>query len=127
MTRRDEPLLQGVPEILEPREAIRDLGGGGRPLAGALGIGAPAVPGAHLDAGMSREPLGDGRGVPLRQESDGLAAFEIDAPRALRLAFAERAIVPPTDRGGGRLWPSHLAQDAQQRVPTHRHVPGVAQ
>ena len=60
MTRRDEPLLQGVPEILEQMEAIRDLGGGGRPLAGALGIGAPAVPCAHLDAGMSLEPLGDG-------------------------------------------------------------------
>ncbi len=127
MTRRDAHLLQGFPEILEQREAIRDLGGGGSPLAGALGLGAPAVPCDHLDPGMSLEPLGDGLGVPLRQESNGLAAFEINAHRAIRLAFAERELVHPKDRGGGSLWLSELAQDAQPRVPTPRHVPGVAQ
>jgi hypothetical protein len=112
MTLRDEHLLQGFPEILEQMEAIRDLGGGGSPLAGALGIGAPAVPCDHLDPGMCLEPLGDGLSVPLRQESDGLAAFEINEHRAIRLAFAEREIVHPKDRGGGSLWPRELAQDA---------------
>lgn len=112
MTLRDEHLLQGFPEILEQMAAICDLGGGGSPLAGALSIGAPAVPCDHLDPGMSLEPLGDGLGVPLRQESDGLAAFEINEHRAIRLAFAEREIVHPKDRGGGSLWPRALAQDA---------------
>ena len=112
MTLRDEHLLQGFPEILEQMEAIRDLGGGGSPLTGALGIGAPAVPCDHLDPGMFLEPLGDGLGVPLRQERDGLAAFEINEHRAIRLACAARDIVHPKDRGGGSLWPRELAQDA---------------
>ena len=49
---------------------------------------------------MSLEPLGDGLGVPLRQESDGLAAFEIDAhlPDVWRLRSAN---VHPKDRGMG--------------------------
>jgi hypothetical protein len=127
MTRRDEHRRQGCPEMLEQREAVRDLGGGGSPWAGALGIGAPAVPCAHLAPGMALEPRGDGLGVPLRQESDGLAAFEIHEHRARRLACAERAIVHPKDRGGGSLWPRERAPDAQPRVPTPRHVPGVAQ
>jgi hypothetical protein len=127
MTRRDEHRRQGFPAMLEQREAIRDLGGGGSPVAGALGRGAPAVPCDHLDPGMALEPRGDGLGVPLRQERDGLAAFELNAHRAIRLAVAAREIVHPKARGGGSLWPSDLAPDAQPRVPTHRHVPGVAQ
>jgi hypothetical protein len=127
MTRRDEHLLQGFPEMLEQMEAIRDLGGGGSPLAGALGRGVPAVPCDHLAPGMFLEPLGDGLGVPLRQASEGLAAFEIHEPRAIRLAVAEREIVHPKDRGSGSLGPSELAPDAQPRVPTRRHAPGVAQ
>jgi hypothetical protein len=127
MPRRDAHLRQGVPEMLAQMDAIRALGGGGSPLAGALGRGAPAVPGDHLAPGLSLEPLGDGLGVPLRQERDGLAAFASNAHRAIRLACAARDIVPPKDRGGGSLWPRELAQDAPPRVPTPRHVPGVAQ
>src|SRR5439155_1238774 len=63
---------------LDGAPAAAHLGGGGRALASALGIGARPVPRDHLDPGMLPEPLGQRLSGAIRQQGHGLAALQID-------------------------------------------------
>jgi hypothetical protein len=53
---------QGVAHVREQVPAIGDLDSLGCTLPGAIGVGASAVTGDHLDAWMTLEPAGQGRG-----------------------------------------------------------------
>ena len=50
---------------------------------------------------MGLEPLRERVALAVREQGDGLAAFQIDEHRAIRVAFAQREIVHPQHAGRG--------------------------
>jgi hypothetical protein len=93
----------------------------------ALGLGSRAIPCDHLAPWRLLEPLRDGVGGTIREERDRGAALQIDQPRAIRLAFAQGAIIHAEDGGRGKRRGRLPAEQAQQRVPAPPLVPWVAE
>ena len=124
---REEHLVQRFPEILQQMKAVRDLGGRGRPLARALGIGGRAIACDHLHTRMLPEPLRHGLGGAIREQRHGLATLQIDQHGAIGLAFPQGEIVHPEHRGGRQRRDRQPAEQAQQRVPAHRQAPALAE
>jgi hypothetical protein len=56
-----------------------------------------AIPADHLDLGLGLEPASQGCGLGIRQDLDGLAAFQVDEPGA----------IPPAPPKGKRIPPEH--------------------
>jgi hypothetical protein len=123
----EKHLVQGFPEILQQMKAVRDLRGCRGPLPRALGLGSRAIPCDHLAPWRLLEPLRDGVGGTIREERDRGAALQIDQPRAIRLAFAQGAIIHAEDGGRGKRRGRLPAEQAQQRVPAPPLVPWVAE
>ena len=124
---REEHLVQGFTEILEQMKAVRNLGRSGCSVPCALGIGARAVPGNHLDPRMGLEPLRHGIGRALREEGHGLATLQIHQDRAIGMPFAQGKIVHPEHPGRGEDRPRQPAQHAQEGVAAYHQVPRVAE
>ena len=68
---------------------------------------------------MLPEPLRQGLGRAIRQESHRLAALQIDQDRAIGLAFPQGEIVHPEHGGGGRDGTGSLTEHAQQGVAAY--------
>ena len=64
---RVEHVLEGFHQILEEVKPIGDLGGLGRPVAGAVRIGSGPIPRDHLDPRMGSPPLRQGLCLTVRQ------------------------------------------------------------
>ena len=122
-----EDLGQRFRQVLEQVEAIRHLGGLRRTVPGAVGIGFRAIPRDHLHARVGLEPLRERVALAVREQGDGLAAFQIDEDRAIRVAFAQGEIVHPQHAGRGERRGRLPPEQAQQRVAAHHHVPRVAE
>ena len=124
---RGEDLVQRFPEILQQMKAISNLGRLGRALTSALGIGARPIPRNHLHPGGLPEPLRHRLGRALRQECYGLAALQVHEDRAIGMAFPQCPIIHAQHAGCRGLRLRLAAEPAQERVPTHPHVPGVTE
>jgi len=74
-----------------------------------------------LDVGMSGEPGGDGAALPVRQEIDGAATFEIADDRSIALALEPGEIVDADHPNGRWRRCCPPAQEAQQRVGADRY------
>src|SRR4029434_337072 len=96
------------------------------PLPRALGLGSRAIPRDPLAPWRLLEPLRDGVGGTIRACRAWGAALQSDQPRAIRLAFAQRAIIHAEDSGRGKRRGRLPAEQAQQRVPAPPLVPWVA-
>ena len=107
--------------------ALCHLGGLRRPVPGAVGLGFRALPRDHLHARAGLEPRRARVALAVREQGDGLAAFQSDAHRALRVAFAQGEIVPPQHPRGGQDGQRAPAQAAQQGVAAHAQVPLLAE
>jgi hypothetical protein len=70
--------LQGFPEILQQMKTVRDLGRLWGALLGAFGIRTCPIPRNHLHSGVLPEPLGHRRSGAIGQQSNGLAALQVD-------------------------------------------------
>jgi hypothetical protein len=90
---RLEHVFEGVHEILEQVKPIGDLSGFWRPVASPIGIGFRPIAGNNLHARMRSEPLGQGLGLTIGQQSDRLPAFHVNQHGAVGLACTEREIV----------------------------------
>jgi hypothetical protein len=98
---RGKDLVEGLGEMLDKMEAVRDLGGGRRALARPVGVGARPIACDHRDAGMRPEPLCQGVSGALGQERHGLAPLQVDQDRAIRLALPQGKIVHTEGRWSG--------------------------
>ena len=107
-------------------EAIRHLGRRRRPVSGTVGIGFRAIPRDHRNAGGCLEPLRARVARAVREQGDGLAAFQIKEHGARGRAFAQGAIVHPQPAGRGDVRQRLLAPQAPECVPAHPQVPLVA-
>lgn len=96
-----EDLGQGFCQVLDQVEAIRHLGGLRRPVPGAVGIGFRAIPCDDLHARVGLEPLRERVALAVREQSDGLAALQINEDGAIRVAFPQGEIVYPQHAGRG--------------------------
>jgi hypothetical protein len=105
-------------------EAIRHLGRRRCPVPGAVGIGFGPIPRAHLHARVGLEPLGERVALAVRQQGDGLAAFQVHEDGAIGVAFPQRPIIDAQDAGRGKV---RRRLPAQQRVPADPQVPGVTE
>src|SRR6266851_8758869 len=108
-------------------EAVRDLERLRGALPRALRIGTRPIAGDDLHTRMRLEPLRHRHGRALWQEGDGLAALQVDEERAIGVAFPQRPVIHAQHPGRGGLWLWLPAQQAQERVPTHPHVPRVTE
>ena len=122
-----EDLGQRFCHVLEQVEALRHLGRLRRTVSGTVGIGFRAIPRDHRNAGVCLEPLRARVALAVREQGDGLAAFQSNEDGAIGLAFAQGEIVHPQHAGRGERWGRLPTQQAQQRIATHRQVPGVAE
>jgi hypothetical protein len=107
-------------------EAIRHLGRRRRTVSGTVGIGFRAIPRDHRNAGGCLEPLRARVARAVREQGDGLAAFQIKEHGARGRAFAQGAIVHPQPAGRGGVRQRLLAPQAPECVPAHPQVPLVA-
>src|SRR5712691_2220067 len=82
---RGEHLGQGFRQVLQEMKTVRDLGGGGGPLARTLSIRLRAVTRDDLHPWMLPEPLRHGVRGAIREEGHGLTALQIDQHRAIDL------------------------------------------
>ncbi len=98
---RGEHLVQRFREILQQMKAVRNLGGAGRALTGALGIRTRPIPRDHLHPGVLPEPLRHGLGGALREQGHGLAALQVHQDRAIGVPFPQGEIVHPQHPGRG--------------------------
>ena len=73
--------------------AVRDLHRVRRPVARALGVGARAVAADHLHAGMPAQPLGEGAGLPVREEIHRTVAVHVDQHGAVDVTASEREVI----------------------------------
>jgi len=76
-------LQQGVTHVFAQMPAVGDLDGVGGTGSRAFGIPAASVAGNGRYPRMGTEPLGQGVGLPIRQQVDGLLPFVIDENRAI--------------------------------------------
>ena len=106
---------------------VGHLGGGRRPVAGALGIGTGPIPRDDLDPGVFPQPLRDGLGGPLGEQGHGLPALEVHQDRAIGVPFPQGEIVHPQHGRGGGRGDGLLAQQTQQGLPAHREAPALTE
>ncbi len=108
-------------------EAVRDLNGIRGALPRALGVGAAAVAGNDLDAGMLLQPGGQGLSLTVREQVDHAAAFQVHQDRPILLAFALRPVVHPEHAGRPSVARRGLLQPAQEGVAAGAHSQTVDQ
>ena len=116
-------LLQGLAHVPEQVPATGDLGGPGRALPGAVGVGAGAVTGDHLDARVALEPAGQGRGRAVGQEVDDAVPLKVAEDGAVALPTPPRPVVDTEHahlRRGDRCGAGR-SHEAQERVAADRH------
>jgi hypothetical protein len=94
-----EHLVQRSCQVLEQMKTVGDLDRRGCALVRAIGVSFRVIPRNHLHPRMLLEPLGQGLGGTIWEESDRLAALQINEYRAIALAFPPREIVHTEDRG----------------------------
>ena len=99
--RGDAP-LDRLGEVLPQVEPVGDLDRVRRPGAGAVGVGAGAVPADHLDAGMGGQPVRERLGVAAFQQVQRGAGLAVDQHGAVVLAAPDREVVHPEHPRGGR-------------------------
>ena len=119
-------LVQGFPEMLQQRQAVRALCGCRSPGPSALGIGGRAIARAALAPWLFPEPQSEGLGRASREERDRVAALQIDQHGAVCLACPQRAVIHPKDRRQRERRGQRPPEQAQQRVPAHLQGPLVA-
>ena len=115
MRRKD--LVQRFGQVLEQMDTVGDLGGGGCPLARALGVGLRAITRDHFNPRMLSQPLGEGVGSAIREERDRLVTLQIDQHGPIGVALPQGKIVHAQDGGGGARRDRQLAEQAPQGVP----------
>jgi hypothetical protein len=120
-------LLQGLSDIAQEMPAIGDLGGGGGRLTRPVGVGRRAVTRDDLDPRMGLEPLCQGVGGAIREQRHRLPTRQIDEHGPIGLACPQGDIVHAEPRRRRNCWHRVAAQLAEQGVPAHGDVPGVAQ
>ena len=76
---------------------------------------------------MLPEPLRHRLGRALRQECHGLATLQVHQDRARGVPFAQGEVIHPKHPGRGERRGRLLAEQAQQGVAAHHHVPRVAE
>ncbi len=108
--------LQHLGQVLQQVEAVGDLNCPRRTVAGALGVGAGAIAGDHLHAGMAAQPCGQRVRLAAGQQRHWAALVEVHQHRAVAVPLAQRPVVHAK---GGRCcevghWRS--PDEAQQRV-----------
>ncbi len=108
-------------------KAVRHLRGGRCPLTRALSIRTGSIPGDHLHPWVLPQPLRHRRGGALREQGHRLTALEVDQDRARGLALPQGEIVHPEHPGRGERRGRLPAEQAQERVPAHPHVPRVTE
>src|SRR5215469_14376911 len=81
--------LEGIPQVEQEREAIRDLLRLGSSFARALCIRSCSVTANHLNAGMSYEPGLQCFRLPVWQEIHNAMALEINEDRGIRSSLAD--------------------------------------
>ena len=121
-----EDLGQRFCHVLEQVEALRHLGRLRRTVSGTVGIGFRAIPRDHRNAGVCLEPLRARVALAVREQGDGLAAFQSNEDGAIGLAFAQGEIVHPQHAGRGGVRQRLRAQQAQECVPAHPQAPRMA-
>jgi len=124
---REAHLVQRLPEMLEQMKAVGDLGRLWGALPGALGIRTRPIARDDLHTRMLAPPLRHRRSRAVRQAGDGLAALEIDEDRAVSEAFPQCPVIHAQHRGRRGLRLRLAAQQPQEHVPTHSHVPRVTE
>ena len=82
---RGEHLGQGFRQVLQEMKTVRDLGGGGGPLARTLSIRLRAVTRDDLHPWMLPEPLRHGVRGAIREQRHRLAALQVHQDRAIGL------------------------------------------
>ena len=110
-------LVQGFPEMLQQRQAVRALCGCRSPGPSALGRGGRAIARADLAPWLFPEPQSEGLGRASREERDRVAALQIDQHGAVCLAYPQRAVIHPQDRRQRERRGQRPPEQAQQRVP----------
>jgi len=108
-------------------KAVRHLRGGRCPLPRALSIRTGSIPGDHRHPWVLPQPLRHRRGGALREQGHRLTALEVDQDGAVGLALPQGEIVHPEHPGRGERRGRLPAEQAQERVPAHPHVPRVTE
>jgi hypothetical protein len=116
-------LVQRFPEMLQPMQAVGDLGGRGSPWPCAVGIGGRPIACHHLAPRRCPEPLRDGLGRPIREQRSRLPTLQVHQARAVGLALAEGEIVHAKDGGCGARRGGLPTQQAQEGVAAHPQSP----
>ena len=124
---RAEHLVQRFPEILHQMKAVGDLGGRGRPLPCAVGIGGRPIACNHLDPRMRPEPLRDSLGRPIWEQRHRLPTLQVHQDGAVGLAFAQGESVHAKDGGRGERRGGLPTQQTEQGIAAHHQNPLVAE
>ena len=95
--------------------------GVGRPVPRPLGVGAGAVAGDDLDAGMRLQPGGEALAGAIGQQVDRAVALEVDQDRAVGQPLVDRPVVDAEHGRRRQLGLGGAADQAQQGVGADRH------
>ena len=117
-----EEVLQRIGQVVDQVPAVGHLDGVGRAVPRPFGIGAAAVAGDDLDAGMRPQPGRQAAAGAIGQEIDGAVPLQVDQDRAVGQALVDRPVVDAEHGRRRQRQPRAPARiKPQQGVGADRH------
>jgi hypothetical protein len=113
-------LLDVLGEVVPQVPAVGDLDRNRCALAGAVGVGAGAVPADDLGAGMLAQPVGEGVGFPVGKQVHRAVAVDVDQDGAVAVAAAQREVVDAEHGHAAGIGVGQRAEQAQQGAAAGR-------
>lgn len=112
----------GLAQVVPEMPPVRDLGRLRRSGRSALGEERRAVPADDLDARPLGEPGGQTRCLPVREEIDRAAGFDVDRDGAVVAALAGGVLVDADHPRRGHFRLGQRVDQAQDGAPAHGHA-----
>ena len=123
----DERQFERFGQVLQQVEAVRDLHRPRRAAAGALGVGAGAVAGDHVDAGVLAQPSRERARLAVGQQRHRTTPVEVHQHGAVGVPLAQRPVIDAQGGRGGELRHGRRPDQAQQRAAARCHPQRVAE
>ncbi|GGQ46152.1 hypothetical protein GCM10010279_64730 [Streptomyces mutabilis] len=113
--------FSGLPEVVPKVPPISNLDRLRRPSCGTFCEERSSIPAHDLDSGALRQPLGQGRRLPIGQQINRPSGLDIDQNSPVDAAFAHGVLINADHPWGRRLRVRQRVEQPQHRAAADGH------